>query len=168
MLFGNNDNCSSYLKYCTGTPNSTGSPADLIASGSLYPGHGNLTLSSQPVPNQPGIFFHGDNPAQIPFGNGFLCTTGGIVRGAVLFASANAAHYVYDNSDAQHGLGGFIGQTRNFQYWYRDPMGGGAAFNLSNAITMTVQANDECGDGGGGGGGGGGGFYGGPTDFAAH
>jgi hypothetical protein len=71
-------------KYCTANANSTGAPADLSATGSGSSSAGDLTLTSAPVPNQNSIFFHGMNQSQIPFGNGFMCTTGGIVpRGAV-------------------------------------------------------------------------------------
>jgi Tol biopolymer transport system component len=125
-------------EYCTANVNSTGSPADLSASGSASSGAGDLTLTSAPVPNQNGIFFHGMNQSQLPFGNGFMCTTGGIARGAVIQAAANVAAYTYDNSDAKHGLAGFVNTTRNFQYWFRDPMGGGALFNTSSAISIPV------------------------------
>jgi hypothetical protein len=91
-----------------------------------------------PVPNQFGVFFHGSSQAQIPFGNGFLCATGGITRGAVVSATANAAQYVYDNSDAKHSVVAFVSTTRNFQYWFRDPMGGGALFNTSNALAIAI------------------------------
>jgi hypothetical protein len=29
------------------------------------------------------------------------------------------------------------GSTANFQYWYRDPQGGGSGFNLSNGLSVT-------------------------------
>ena len=95
-------------------------------------------LAAAPVPNQPGLFFHAMNQIQLPFGNGFLCASGGTVRGEVLNASGNVATYTYDNSDAKHRLGAYIGSTRHFQYWFRDSMGGGALFNTSNAISITV------------------------------
>jgi hypothetical protein len=126
-------------KYCTANSNSTGSPADLAASGSNSSSAGDLTLTSAPVPNQNSIFFHAANQAQLPFGNGFLCATGGIVRGAVVQGVANSASYTYDNSNAKHSLSGFVGQTRNFQHWFRDPMGGGAFFNTSNALTIPMR-----------------------------
>jgi hypothetical protein len=31
------------------------------------------------------------------------------------------------------------GSTWNFQFWYRDPAGGGSAFNLSSAVEVTFQ-----------------------------
>ena len=125
-------------KYCVANPNSAGAPADISASGSASSSAGDLTLTSTPVPNQNGIFFHGMNQAQNPFGNGFMCTTGGIVRGAVVMAVGNVATYTYDNSDARHSMGAFIGTTRNCQHWFRDPPAGGAFFNTSNAISIAI------------------------------
>ena len=125
-------------KYCTANNNSTGSPADLAASGSASSSAGDLMLESAPVPNQSGIFFHGMNQTQVPFGNGFLCTSGGLVRGSVVVASSNVAGYTYDNSDTKHSLNAYIGLTRNFQHWFRDPMGGGAAHNTSNAVSISI------------------------------
>ena len=125
-------------KYCTANANSTGLPADISASGSSSSSAGSLQLDAAPVPNQNGIFFHGMNQAQVPFGNGFLCATGDVVRGAVIQGAGNLATYVYDNSDAKHSLAGYTGMTRNFQYWFRDPMGGGAFFNTSNAISIAI------------------------------
>ncbi len=125
-------------KYCTANANSTGSPADLSAAGSASSGASCLVLTSTPVPNQSGIFFHGANPSQIPFGNGFMCTTGGIARGSVVMGVGNAATYTYDNSVAKQSLATFVGSTRNFQHWFRDPAVGGAVFNTSNAISISV------------------------------
>ncbi len=125
-------------KCCTATANSTGAPAELTAFGSASSAAAYLQLTSAPVPNQFGVFFHGTNQSQTPFGNGFLCTTGDITRGAVPQAAANVAIYAYDNSDAEHSLAAFVDTTRNFQYWFRDPAGGGALFNLSNAISVDV------------------------------
>ncbi len=147
---GSTSNCNAYdlvvtgsgsglgTKYCSANPNSTGLPADLSASGSTSSAAGDLVLQSAPVPNNFGIFYHGANQAQLPFGNGFQCAVDDIVRGAVVLASGNIAGYVYDNSDPLHLLDDYIGSTRNFQHWYRDPTGGGAFFNLSNAMSITI------------------------------
>ena len=90
------------------------------------------------MPNQPGIFFHGPNQAQVPFGNGFNCVSGEIERGSIVFASGNVADYTYDNTDNQHDLSAHVGTNRNFQFWYRDPMAGGAQFNTSNAVSVDI------------------------------
>jgi hypothetical protein len=139
--FGFSDNAHNGFPgapYCTSTTNSTGSAANISALGSNSASAGTLALTAQPVPNQSGIFFHAKNQVQIPFGNGYLCAASGTVRGSVIVASGNVANYVYDNSDTKHSLGTFANTTRNFQFWFRDPMGGGAVFNTSNAIEIFI------------------------------
>ena len=123
--------------YCTANANSTGAPADISAIGGSA-GGGNITVTSTPVPDQPGIFFHGPIQANLPFGNGVRCVAGSIVRGAVVSASGNSASYTYDNTDNKHRLTAFIGQLRHFQHWFHDPLGGGSMFNLSNAVRFVV------------------------------
>jgi hypothetical protein len=125
--------------YCIATPNSTGSSAEIFAYGSPSSSAGALSLAAAPVPDQHAVLFHAAQQGQWPFGNGFMCAYGQVVRGAVTLASGHLATYAYDNSDAQHSLAAFIGATRNFQYWFRDPMGGGAFFNTSNAISILIE-----------------------------
>jgi hypothetical protein len=125
-------------KYCAANANSTGSPADISASGSTSSGAGDLTLEASPVPNQTGIFFHGNNAIQVTFGNRFNCVSGGLKSGSPISGTANLASYTYDNSDNKHDLSAHIGSTRRLQFWYRDPMGGGSQFNTSNAIAIDI------------------------------
>ena len=61
-----------------------------------------------------------------------------LVIALVVMGVGNVATYTYDNSDAKHSLAAFIGSTRNFQHWFRDPAGGGAFFNTSNAISIPI------------------------------
>jgi hypothetical protein len=126
------------VKYCSANSNSTGSPADISAAGSASSSAGDLQLTSAPVPNQNGIFFHGSSQASVPFGNGFLCATSNLSRGEVVLARGNSASYTYDNSVPKRSLGTYVGTTRNFQHWTRDPMGGGALHNTSNAIAIDI------------------------------
>ena len=63
---------------------------------------------------------------------------GDIVRGDVIVATSNSASYIYDDSTPKRSLDAFVGLTRNFQHWFRDPMGGGAAFNTSNAYQIVL------------------------------
>lgn len=125
--------------YCSpAAVNSTGMPAEIGASGSASASAGDLVLEARSVPDQFGLFFHGADRAQIPFGNGFLCATGDIVRGAPVHALDGSASYAYDNSDAKHSVLAFVGATRHFQFWFRDPLAGGARFNTSDAIPIVI------------------------------
>jgi hypothetical protein len=118
--------------YCTANPNSTGNPAAISSTGSCSISVNFFTLIAQPVPNQSFLFFFGPSQIQIPFGNGFLCVGGGLTRIVPpMTASNNAAVRTLDLI----GLGMTPG-TQNFQCWFRDPMGGGSAYNTSDAIQV--------------------------------
>lgn len=125
-------------RYCISVPSSTGSPAVLVAHGLAHVAHGNLRLQAAPVPDEPGVFFHGAAQSQVPFGNGFLCLSGNTSRGAVVLASGQQSEYEYDNTDTEHSLVPFIGATRYFQYWFRDPLAGGSLMNLSDALSIVL------------------------------
>jgi hypothetical protein len=124
--------------YCAANANSTGTPAEIGAWCSANVSDGSLSLIAAPVPDQFGVFFHGATQTQAVFGNGYLCITDDLVRGIVTHAWDQSASYRYDNSDAEHGLGAYVGMTRHFQYWFRDPVAGGAFFNTSDAISIAV------------------------------
>ena len=118
--------------YCAANPNSTGVSSRIFLSGSCSIMANNFNLTAQPVPNQPGIFFFGNNQLQVSFGNGFLCVGGGIVRlRPVVFGSGNVATLTANPNQ-------LVAGTKNFQYWYRDPMGLGAGFNLSDGMAVTL------------------------------
>jgi hypothetical protein len=125
-------------KYCLATSNSTGSPAEIEAWCSGSVAAGSLRLQAEPVPDQFGLFFHGATQVQLAFGNGYLCVADDMVRGAVIHPWSHFASYHYDNSDAGHDLAAYVGTTRHFQYWFRDPVAGGAYFNTSNAVSVVV------------------------------
>ncbi len=141
-------------KYCIATPNSTGAPASIWIDAAGCSGNTDhaLQLTAYPVPNQFGLFFHGQNQVQVPFGNGYLCTTVALKRACPALAADNVASFTYPPGAFSPGM------TRNFQYWVRDPMGGGALFNTSNAVSVAFVSGSGTGDGstdcGGGGGGG--------------
>ena len=91
-----------------------------------------LTLSAGPVPNDVGLFFYGPGQAQVPFGNGFRCVSGLIVRlNPPGPATNNTANRALDLAAQGIGVGSVF-----FQYWYRDPQGGGALFNLSDGVEV--------------------------------
>lgn len=123
VLFGDNGDeaCS---RVCQSNPSSAGAGAQIELAGTSG---SSWTFAAEPVPNQPGIFFHAPNSIRVPFGFGFLCAGGGIVRLLPpVIAVGNRAEKTVDTS----GLAGI----RYFQYWYRDPASGPPAFNTSDAI----------------------------------
>jgi len=122
--------------YCAVNPNSTGSPAIISFAGSCVAAVDDFTLMAGPVPDQPFLFFFGNSQIQVPFGNGFLCAGGGITRlNPPAFASGGTAVRHVDLP----AWGLVAGTHKNFQCWFRDPAGGGAAFNTSDGLDVTFQ-----------------------------
>jgi hypothetical protein len=124
--------------YCLSTSNSAG-PGSFIAStgsGSISAGDLGLYAYGNPT-NQFGVFFMGPNEALQPFGNGYLCVSGALTRYPLVQSDIfGIAAYNVDNTTPP-ALGKLTaGSTWKWQYWYRDPMGGGAHFNLSDALSI--------------------------------
>lgn len=122
--------------YCTSNANSTGAPALIYATGSGSVAANDLVLNAGPVPNQPGIFFYANNQLQVPFGNGFLCAAGTISRLPVVVGSGNLASFSVDYGSVPATGPITSGSDWNFQFWYRDPAGGGAFFNTSDGLNI--------------------------------
>lgn len=121
-------------RYCTSTANSTGCAATLTASGSPSLGTNYFALSASCVPDGPCLFFHGSTQQQAPFGDGFRCTGGAVVRIAPMSpASGGWVETLVDLGASQITSAG----TRNFQCIFRDPQAGLGHFNTSNALAVT-------------------------------
>lgn len=119
--------------YCSAVPNSTGGSAAMSATGSANLADNNLTLTAEPVPNQFFLFFYGSNQQEAPFGNGFLCVSGGIARiNPPGLATGSLAMRAVDLPS----IGITSPGSLNFQCWYRDPTAGGSLFNLSNGLSI--------------------------------
>ena len=137
--YGCGSGCGPVVNYCLTSPNSVGSGSVMSSNGSASVAANDLVLLASGGPaNQPGLFYYGNTQTQLPFGNGFRCVGGTTVRLPVANADGggNAARAL----DLQNLPGASVisaGDTVNFQYWYRDPAGGGAFFNLSDALTAT-------------------------------
>lgn len=129
--------------YCTSTANSTGMAAEISASGSASVASNNLLLAVHSAPAQePGLFVMGSAQLQVPFGNGFRCVGAGLLGTLRLPTQATDrnGHLLLqvDNTTAPAGPGLITpGSTWNFQGWFRDPAGGGAFFDLSDAVSVT-------------------------------
>ena len=89
-----------------------------------------------------GVFFFGRNKAQIPFGNGTLCISPldhGLytVQPPVILSRSGQATALVDFRALLAGGRMADNATWSFQFWYRDPLGGGAGSNLTNAVRAT-------------------------------
>jgi hypothetical protein len=132
--------CPEPTYYCPGFPNSTGTGAVIEASGSTSVAANDFHLSVSHAPaGQMGIFFFGPEPASTPFGNGRLCigvgTTGTVRLRPAQPADANGELSRQVDLTTQPAAAYIAaGDQRFFQFWYRDPAGGG--FNLSSAVRV--------------------------------
>ena len=97
------------------------------------------------VPKVPGIgiFIAGPGQAQIPFFNGDLCVNpNGLQRiNQVTPVANNTVIQAIDLTGANTGtapLNVVVGQPYNFQYWFRDPVAGGANANFSDGLSVPI------------------------------
>ena len=136
--------CSGGTSYCTGAPNSVGAGATLSMTGSTSHAANDLVLvASGAVPGAFGVFFYGEAQSQVPFGDGFRCVESPLylfMPGVQADASGTATYAVdFGIPPASSGPGAIAPcSTLYFQYWYRDPAAGGAGFNLSDGLEITV------------------------------
>ena len=132
----------SFLNGCQGLPNSTGSPALLTALGSAVVSTNDLSLEvANAAPAQFGLFFFGPDAINLPFGEGRLCVGGGLTRlGPALLTSGSGTVSRDIPLDTSPAAGVLIPGSRfQFQFWYRDPQGGAAGFNLSSAQSVAFE-----------------------------
>ncbi len=128
------------LIYCPTSPNSAGAGALM-----WFSGHASKSLNDTALlvfaaaPNQPGIFYYGDRQTQLPFGDGWRCVGGKVERllPTVIVDSFGNGNFPLDLLGPPPAGTIQAGETWNFQFWYRDPPGGPAGFNLSDALELT-------------------------------
>ena len=98
---------------------------------------GSPTIHSSQLPfNTFGIFFHGPNQIDVPFGNGRRCVGGTLVRfSPVSTGPTGQVSQLVDNSALPNPL--LAGESTNFQFWFRDIPAGGSGFNTSDALALT-------------------------------
>ena len=136
--------CGSVTNYCTTSPNSVGPGALITYLGSPSVSAADLQLQAIGCPpNQFGIFYYGSNEISPPFGEGVRCVgagTTGIYRSSPFltdpFGFATMA-IDFPSPPAGGGPGQLIGGSIwKFQFWYRDPSGGPAGYNLSDGLSI--------------------------------
>ena len=124
---------------CGNGSNSTG--ANLVAGGQASVSAGNLVMTATGgVPNATGLFFQGD--IQLNGGNGLIfndglrCAANNIVRLQVVQLNGSGTAVSTVNVAAVGGVSS--GDTRTYQYWYRDaagsPCSGGS--NTTNGLEI--------------------------------
>ncbi len=125
-------------RYCLTSPNSVGSGARITASGSFSVSINDTVLLTTGLPaSQFGLYYYGPNQVQIPFGNGLRCVGGQVFRLGVQLSDAGGTMTRALDVDSLPSGGDIdAGDTWNFQCWYRDPADGGAAFNLSDGLSI--------------------------------
>jgi hypothetical protein len=127
---------SAFTNLCPLTPNSAGPGASIQASGSNSLAANNLQLLAVNCPpSVNGIFFFGTAQTQTALGNGLRCAGGSIFRFPITQTNLFGDATQLVNLQALPG-GAVIqpGDTRYFQFWFRDIPGGGSGTNLSNTI----------------------------------
>ena len=129
--------CSAPQVYCQAAFNSTGFPASMSSAGNGSLSANNLSLVTVTCPpGVHGIYFYGDGQTLTPLGNGWLCIASNIVRLPVVTVDPFGDATYHPDLPTLQGAG--LGVTKNFQFWYRDPAGGGALFNVSDALSVTL------------------------------
>lgn len=130
---------ATFQTYCVVFPNSAftdGARMGWAGSGGIAANDTVITVSQ--CPDRFGMFFFGSSPdLVIPFGNGALCVGGSLSRLLpVSKAVGNANSFALDFTGAGREAGIVSGDTRYFQYWFRDP-GQGSGSNTSDGLQVT-------------------------------
>jgi len=125
--------------YCQAEVNGYGTEARILPAGSSSVSANNLSFVCQAFPGlNPGILIAGTAQTQVPFGDGFRCVGGGILRLGASSAANRIALYA-PNLSVGTGLQITPGTIWNFQAFYRDlTLPGGAGFNLTNAVAIPM------------------------------
>src|SRR5689334_5378677 len=133
--------CAGAQNYCSALPNTSGNSASIGWSGSTSIFANGLTLSvSGAPPLKNGLFFYGSAQTNLPWGDGLRCVGGSLQRLAVLQTDAGGAASLpldftqYPLSSGAHAL--LQGSVWNFQFYFRDPLGGPAGWNSSDALEV--------------------------------
>jgi hypothetical protein len=135
---------------CLGEPNSTGAGAALRAEGSLVVTDNNLMLGVSDLPaNSMGYFVHSMETIFVanPGGSqGNLCIAsfdmGRFANDVLNSGSGSTVSFTPDLNALPIPSGAepaMAGETRYFQYWYRDTSMGGATSNFSSAVCVTFE-----------------------------
>lgn len=129
-------------RFCAAVANSTGLPAALGSTGYLSAADRQLRLQAERLPAHAlGVFVRGAEPAAFPFGDGTLCVSpfaGGLHRIEVVQADGAGTTQTDRAFDVPGAAAAIVaGSSWCFQLVFRDPAGGPAGFNTSDALRGT-------------------------------
>ncbi|MCP3917573.1 MAG: hypothetical protein GY711_18670 [bacterium] len=132
--------CPAPVEYCGTTPNSAGTGAVMSFFGtqSISADDANLFVGGAPA-FQFGLFLYGLNQTTLPVGDGTLCVDNTFYRIQPALQTDLLGQAVLQLDFANPPAPAAQinpGSTWNFQFWYRDPSGGPAGNNLSNALRI--------------------------------
>lgn len=137
--------------YCSTNPNSSGLSARMTASGSAAVADNDVTLSGIQLPaSVPALFITSSTQGFVtnPSGSiGNLCLGGAIGRyigpGQIQFSDAMGVVSLPIDLTMVPQSSGFVsvmvGDSRNFQVWYRDLVGGAPVSNFTDGLEITFQ-----------------------------
>ncbi len=126
--------CSAPAAYCSTAPNSVGSGATMDSAGSASIAAAELVLFARGAPHgATGTFWCGTQQVQVPYGNGWSCVGGSVIHLPVV--QTDDLGIAVLPLDAAR-ISATAGQTRNFQFLYRDPAAGGQGFNASDGRSV--------------------------------
>lgn len=128
--------------YCISSLNSSGFAARMDYEGTLSCTSNDTCIHAEGCPSYAtGLFMFGNQPAQIPMSNGYLCISPftGLYRLSPAAGASRGGHAEYDlDLNRMPTVGPILpGSTWYFQYWFRDPLAGGAGANLTDGLRMT-------------------------------
>ncbi len=130
--------CGNFGGTGQGCQNSSGIGATLTSTGTASIGADDLGFNGVGLPtNKPTLLFTGNVSTSALLGDGVRCVGGQIKRYPVQLSSGTGTG---SWGPALQSVGGYSsGDTRYFQLWYRDPVGGpcGSGFNLSSGVSVT-------------------------------
>jgi hypothetical protein len=127
--------------YGVASPNSAGPGAHMIGQNEPSVSANNFSFLITGMPaNVPGVLFYGTTrlSSPVPFGNGQRWVGGPLQRLPVVFSNASGdATFSVDFTQAP--LNSLVpGDSRYFEFQYRDNAAGGANFNCSDAVEVAL------------------------------
>ncbi|MEZ6014776.1 MAG: hypothetical protein R3F49_06670 [Planctomycetota bacterium] len=137
--------------YCgPAVANSTGASAVISGTGSLVVADNNFNLTATALPQNAFAFFiTSQTQGNVPMaggGAGTICLGGAVGRSvgnAIINSGATGVVSVLANLNSMPQPTGpvavMVGETWNFQCWYRDAVGGAATSNFTDGLSVTFQ-----------------------------